>query len=174
MACHSDGRVHARSLIATVGAAVLIAGSGVAAARPGAAPTPSSALGGRITFTRHGRPTRPSRADWERIRAAAGLRHLALEPHRSARYRSFAAFLGLTELVTIHPIGPGRCATAVVYLYNNLLDLRDAVQGENWNPLRRLVAKEPSIRACAPQKPDASAHDAALPSQSAEPPAAIV
>jgi hypothetical protein len=95
---------------------------------------------------------RPDTADWQKIQAAAHLRHLALEPHRSAHFRSFSAFLGLSELVTIHPLGPGRCATAVIYLYNNLLDLQDAFPGENWNPLRRLVAKEPSIRACAPLK----------------------
>ena len=145
--------MHTRRLIAITSAAVLIAGAGTAAARTASAPTRAHALGGSLTITRPGRPTRPDRADWERIKAAAGLRRLALAPHRSAHYRSFAAFLGLSELITIHPLGPGRCATAVIYLYNNLLDLHDAVAGENWNPLRRLVAKEPSIRACAPQEP---------------------
>jgi hypothetical protein len=134
-------------------AAVSIAVVGTAAAHPGPESAHSHVLGGTLTFTRPGRPTRPDKADWERIRAAAGLRHMALEPHRTARFRSFAAFLGLSELVTIHPLGPGRCATAVIYLYNNLLDLRDAVAGENWNPLRHLVAKEPSIYACAPPAP---------------------
>ena len=99
------------------------------------------------------RPTRPDHADWEKITAAAGLRHLALAPHRTARFRAFSASLGLHELITIHPLGPGRCATAVVYLYNNLLDLDNAQPGENWTPLRRLVAKEPSISACAPRPP---------------------
>jgi len=78
---------------------------------------------------------------------------MALAPHKSVHFRSFAATLGLRELVTIKPLGPGRCATAVVYLYDNLLDLSDAYQGENWNPLRRAVAKEPSIHACAPPQP---------------------
>jgi hypothetical protein len=121
--------------------------------RTGSAPTHAAAVGGGIARTERGRPVRPDKADWERIRAAAGLRRLALAAHRSAHFRAYAAFLGLSELTTIHPLGPGRCATAVVYLYDNLLDLQDAAQGENWNPLRRAVAKEPSIRACAPRQP---------------------
>jgi hypothetical protein len=145
--------VHTRRLVLITSAAVLIGGMGTAAARAGSGPPSSEGLAGRLAFTRPGRPTRPDKADWQRIRAAAGLRQMALEPHRTARFRSFAVFLGLSELVTIHPLGPGRCATAVIYLYNNLLDLRDAVAGENWNPLRHLVAKEPSIHACAPPAP---------------------
>ncbi|MGZ6617265.1 MAG: hypothetical protein ACXVFQ_22930 [Solirubrobacteraceae bacterium] len=39
----------------------------------------------------------------------------------------------------------------MTYLYNNLLDLENAYPGENWNPLRQAVAKEPPIRACAPR-----------------------
>ncbi len=112
-----------------------------------------SAPSGVSTWARRGRPTRPDRADWQRIQAAAGLRRIALEPHRNAHFRAFAAFLGLSELVTIRPLGPGPCASAVTYLYDNLLDLHDAYDGENWNPLRRAVAKEPSIRACAPPEP---------------------
>jgi hypothetical protein len=142
--------VHTRRLIAVASAAVLLAGAGTGAAHTMSAPAHPHVLGGGLALTRPGRPTRPDRADWERIQAAAGLRRMALAPHRSARFRSFAAFLGLSELTTIHPIGAGPCATAVVYLYNNLLDLHNAVKGENWRPLRRLVAKEPSIRACAP------------------------
>jgi hypothetical protein len=142
-----------RTVIAIAGAAVLSAGSGTAAARTGSAPSRSGPISGRVTWTHPGRPTRPDRADWERIRAAADLRRTALEPHRSARFRAFAAFLGLSELVTIHPLGPGRCASAVVYLYDNLLDLQHAVPGEHWNPLRHLVAEGPSIRACAPPEP---------------------
>jgi hypothetical protein len=97
------------------------------------------------------RPTRPDQADWLKIKAAAGLRRLALAPNRTARFRVFSADLGLKELTSIHPLGPGPCATAVIYLYNNLLDLDNAQPGESWNPLRRLVAKEPTINACAPR-----------------------
>jgi hypothetical protein len=147
--CHSQRPVRVRRLISTASAALLIAGTGAAAARAGSRP-PRPDAGGSITWTQRGRPARPDQADWERIRTAAGLRHMALERHRSAHFRAFAAFLGLSELVTIHPLGPGRCATAVTYLYDNLLDLQGAYPGENWNPLRHLVAKEPSIRACAP------------------------
>jgi hypothetical protein len=41
----------------------------------------------------------------------------------------------------------------VIDVYNNLLELENAYPGENWNPLRRAVAKEPSIQACAPRPP---------------------
>jgi hypothetical protein len=83
---------------------------------------------------------------------------MALARHRTARFRAFAAELGLRELVSIHPLAPGRCANAVIYLYNNLLDLLNAYPGENWTPLRRAVASEPSIHTCAP-RPSAQ-HDA--------------
>ena len=139
-----------RRLIVIASGAVLIAGSGPAAARAPSTP-PHHRVGGSITWTRPGRPTRPDEADWQRIRAAAGLRQLALERHRTAHFRSFSAVLGLSELTVIQPLGPGRCATAVKFLYDNLLDLENASPGENWNPLRRLVAKGPSIRACAPR-----------------------
>jgi hypothetical protein len=94
----------------------------------------------------------PDRADWERIKASARTRRIALAPHHTARFRAFAGYLGLRELATIHPLAPGPCATAVTYLRNNLLDLANAHPGENWAPLRRLVAKEPSIRVCAPRQ----------------------
>jgi hypothetical protein len=98
------------------------------------------------------RPSRPSKADWQKIQTAASLRKMALARHRTARFRSFTASLGLGQLALIHPLAPGRCATAVTDLYDNLLDLENAVPGENWNPLRRAVAKEPSIHACAPRR----------------------
>jgi hypothetical protein len=145
--------VRTRGLIAAAIAAVFVAGSGTATAREGLRPAHPASGHGFIVSSRPGRRERPDRADWQTIRAAAHLRWIALEPHRSPHFRAFAAFLGLTGLVTIHPLAPGRCATAVVYLYNNLLDLQDASKGENWNPLRRAVAKEPSIRACAPRPP---------------------
>ncbi len=99
------------------------------------------------------RPSRPDTADWQKIKTAARLRRTALAPHRTAHFRSFAASLGLSELVTVHPLAPGRCRTAVIDLYNNLLDLENAYPGENWNPLRRAVGKEPSVNACAPRPP---------------------
>jgi hypothetical protein len=145
--------VHARGLILAGSAAVLIAGAVAAAARDASAKAPSGPVGGRITWTPNARPTQPGSADWERIRTAAGLRRIALQPHKSAHFRSFTASLGLHQLLGIQPLGPGRCATAVVYLYDNLLDLNDAYEGENWSPLRRAVAKEPSINACAPTHP---------------------
>jgi hypothetical protein len=102
--------------------------------------------------------SRPNKADWNKIKTAARLRNMALAPHRTARFRSFAAMLGLGQLASIHPLAPGRCRTAVIDLHNNLLDLEEAVPGENWGPLRRAVAKEPSIHACAP-RPKHSSRD---------------
>lgn len=97
-------------------------------------------------------PSRPSKADWQKIQTAASLRKMALARHRTARFRSFTASLGLGQLASVHPLAPGRCRNAVTDLYNNLLDLENAFPGENWNPLRRAVAKEPSIHACAPRQ----------------------
>jgi hypothetical protein len=97
------------------------------------------------------RSPRPDKADWATIQTAAGLRRLALAPNRTARFRAFAASLGLRGLVSIHPLAPGPCLTAVIDLYNNLRDLKNAQPGEKWGPLRRAVAKEPSIDACAPR-----------------------
>jgi hypothetical protein len=137
-------------LIAAMGSAVAVCCFGPSVANGMPRPGP---VGASITWTKPGRPTKPDRADWQRIRAAKHLRDLALGRHRTVRFRSFAAMLGLSELVTIHPLGPGPCATAVTFLYDNLLDLQNAYQGENWDPLRRLVAKGPSIGACAPPGP---------------------
>ena len=124
-----------RTLIAIAIAAVLSGAPAIVAARPSATPA-----------------TRPDKADWQKIQAAARLRQMALARHRTVRFRSFAATLGLGQLASIHPLAPGRCLTAVIDLTNNLLDLENAFPGENWNPLRRAVAKEPSIKACAPRR----------------------
>jgi hypothetical protein len=97
--------------------------------------------------------SRPDTADWVKIKMAPSLRRLALAPHRTSHFRAFAAFLGLSQLASIHPLAPGRCLTAVTDLYNNLLDLENAYPDENWGPLRRAVAMEPSIDACAPRPP---------------------
>ena len=142
--------MHWRLLKAAAIAAVLLgslataAVSGVSASQPRT--LPSYASTGSAA-----QASRPIRADWHKIQAAAGLRTMALAPHRAARFRAFAAYLGLKELVSTHPIAPGRCRTAVRYLFLNLLDLENAYPGENWTPLRRAVAKEPSIHACAPR-----------------------
>jgi hypothetical protein len=98
----------------------------------------------------HG-PSRPGRAGWQKIKAAAKLRHAALERGRTANFRAVAANLALSDLSTLRPLAPGHCATAVIYLHNNLLYLENAYTGENFNPLRRAVATEPSISACSPR-----------------------
>ena len=95
-------------------------------------------------------------ADWATVQNVVRLRTMALAPGRTALYRSFAAYMGLTALLNLHPVRPGRCATAVSYLYDNLLDLHDAYSGDDWRPLRRLIRKQPSLRVCAPRRPPTS------------------
>jgi hypothetical protein len=131
-------------------AAVFLGGLAVVATGVSASPGAADASGRHVAIVSATRQ-RPNRADWQQIKNAARLRTMALGRHRTARFRSFAASLGLSELASIHPLAPGRCRRAVIDLHNNLLDLQDAVPGENWNPLRRAVAKEPSIHACAPR-----------------------
>jgi hypothetical protein len=143
--------MHARILIAAAIAAVLAGGSA-------AVPGPAAGYRAHASTASAARSSRPNRADWEKIKTAAGLRSMALAPHRTAHFRAFAASLGLSELVSVHPLAPGRCRTAVIDLHNNLLDLENAYPGENWNPLRRAVAREPSINTCAPRP--STQHDA--------------
>ena len=97
------------------------------------------------------RPSRLDAADWETVQNVIRLRTMALAQGRTALYRSFAAYMGLTALLGLHPVRPGRCATAVLYLYDNLLDLHDAYPGEDWRPLRRLIRKQPPLSVCAPK-----------------------
>jgi hypothetical protein len=101
--------------------------------------------------------SRPS-ANWDLIQAAASLRHNALAGHRTAFHRAFAAYMGLNALLQIRHSLRGRCATAVSYLYDNLLDLHDAYTGEDWTALRQAVAREPSLEVCAPRRTTARAH----------------
>jgi hypothetical protein len=89
---------------------------------------------------------------WQAIRAAASLRKDALRPNLTPFHRSFAAYMGLSTLMRLHQGLRGRCAAAVSYLYNNLLDLHDAYTGEDWTPLRQAIATEPSLQACAPRR----------------------
>jgi hypothetical protein len=138
-----------RTLTVTAITAVLISGFGTAGVGR-ASPSPRNGHG--VSATSASRPSRPDQADWEKIKAAARMRNVGLAPHRTAHFRAFAGYLGLSELATIQPLGPGPCREALRYLYGNLLDLRDAQPGENWAPLRQLVATEPSIRSCAPRR----------------------
>jgi hypothetical protein len=133
-------------LTTTAIAAVLIGSSATTASSVSAAPRPAHRPHTTI------RSSRPDRAEWEKIKSAARLRDLGLARHRTAHFRSFAGYLGLSQLEAIQPLAPGRCQIALTYLYGNLLDLRDAHPGENWAPLRRFVANEPTIRACAPRR----------------------
>jgi len=99
---------------------------------------------------RAARQSRLDAADWATVQNVVRLRTMALAPGRTATYRSFAAYMGLTALLHLHPVRPGRCAIAISYLYDNLLDLHDAYPGENWRPLRRLIRTQPPLTVCAP------------------------
>ena len=132
-----------RMLTTTAIAAVLIGSSATTASSVSASPRP--ALPPHTTT----RSSLPDRADWAKIKSAARLRDLGLAPHRTAHFRSFAGYVGLSQLEMIQPLAPGRCEVALTYLYGNLLDLRDAHPGENWTPLRpvrRQRAIDPRMR----------------------------
>jgi hypothetical protein len=103
------------------------------------------------TVAHAARTSRLNAADWITLKNAIRLRTMALAPGRTPFYRSFAAYMGLSALMTLHPILPGRCATAVSYLYDNLLDLHDAYPGEDWRPRRRLIRRQPPLGVCAPK-----------------------
>ncbi len=105
----------------------------------------------RHTAAQAPRPSRLDAADWATVQNVVRLRTMALAPRHTALYRSFAAYMGLTALLNLHPVQPGRCATAVSYLYDNLLDLHDAYPGEGRRPLRRLIRTQPSLSVCAPK-----------------------
>jgi hypothetical protein len=142
--------MYRRTLTLTAITTVLVGGSATAAV--GQVRPSQRSVQTRGSVGSAARPARPDKADWEKIQAAAELRRIGLARHRTARFRAFAGYMGLSELRTVQSLAPGPCRRALTYLYGNLLDLQDAHPGENWTPLRRLVAREPSIRACAPRK----------------------
>jgi hypothetical protein len=59
--------------------------------------------------------------------------------------------MALRGLIALRPVLPGRCAVAISYLYDNLLDLDNAYPGEDWRPLQRLTKTQPSLNPCAPK-----------------------
>jgi hypothetical protein len=140
------------TLTVTAVTAVLIAGAAAGTSQASPLARSAQARGEHRSMSSTARRVRPDKADWETIQAAARMRDLGLARHRTAHFRAFAGYLGLNELSTIHPLAPGPCRKALRYLYGNLLDLENAEPGENWTPLRRFVAREPSIRACAPRR----------------------
>ncbi|HET6868435.1 MAG TPA: hypothetical protein VFH80_21145 [Solirubrobacteraceae bacterium] len=141
-----------RTLTVTAVTAVLMAVATTGATQASPSPRSARASGHHRSMRSTTHRVRPDQADWETIKEAAHTRDLGLERHRTAHFRAFAGELGLNELSTVQPLAPGRCRAAVRALYGNLLDLANAHPGENWTPLRRFVAKEPSIRACAPRR----------------------
>jgi hypothetical protein len=162
-----SGRVKYALMGAAVAAAlaagsIAVWGGSPHAAAPRTMPAPHAAAPRTMPATPASSPvarsSRPDAADWHAIQAAVSLRQNALQPHHTAFHRAFAAYMGLSQLMQLHPILPGRCAIAVSYLYDNLLDLREAYTGEDWTPLRRAVATEPSLSVCAPRPSSPRAH----------------
>ena len=137
--------------VTALGAAVALTVIILILAPPGTSRPTTGSQPPRHTVAHAPRPSRLDAADWATVQNVVRLRTMALAPRRTAAYRSFAAYMGLTALLNLHPVRPGRCATAVSYLYDNLLDLHDAYPGEDWRPLRRLIRTQPSPRVCAPQ-----------------------
>jgi hypothetical protein len=137
--------------LTALGAAVALTVTIVIVAPTGTSRPTTPSQPPRTTVAHAPRPSRLDAADWTTVQNVVRLRTMALAPGRTALYRSFAAYMGLTALLGLHPVRPGRCATAVSYLYDNLLDLHDAYPGEDWRPLRRLIRKQPPLSVCAPK-----------------------
>lgn len=137
--------------LTTAGVLVAVAVAVAMITLAGPSRTTASGRTVRETATHLRRSSRLDATGWAAVRAAARLRAMALAPGRTAAYRSFAARMGLEELLSLHRTRPGRCADAVLYLYNNLLDLHDALPGEDWRPLRHLVRRQPSLNLCEPK-----------------------
>ena len=99
------------------------------------------------------RPTPyPQADDYGTLTAARATVHASLR-ERDWRRKSYGAFLGLSVLMTIRPLLAGPCAVLVGRTYDELLDLHDAYQGENWAPLVRTVRRDPPLSICLPPKP---------------------
>jgi hypothetical protein len=146
-----DPTAQGRVLTMTTAAAVLVVGSATAAVGRPSPPPRFAGADHRVAVESATLPTRPDKTDWEKIQAAARTHTIGLERHRTSHFRAYAGALAPSELATIHRLAAGPYRRALRYLYGSLLDLRDAQPGENWAPLCRLVATEPSIHARAPR-----------------------
>jgi hypothetical protein len=144
-------RNHALGVVSVVVTLVAVSIAAIAVSSGDHTAPPAPARTAPLPAPPVARSTRPTAAGWETIKEAAHVRRLALGLDRTAYYRAFAAYMGLSGLVGLAPILPGRCSAAVHYLYDNLLDLLHAYTGEDWTPLRRAIATEPSLRSCTPR-----------------------
>jgi hypothetical protein len=93
----------------------------------------------------------PDDADYNAIAIATRVRDQALRL-TAWNEKAYAAQLGMSTLVTLeHTMRPGRCATFVAHLYDELMDLNQAYPREDWRPMVRVVAHGPSVASrCAP------------------------
>ena len=152
--------MHTRALMTTVIATALMSGTAIAA-------TPRAAEPPRAIATRcpvgAGQP--PEATGQGRLAEDQGGCAPANSGPGAASHRLFQGVFRIPGTRVSSPrqlLAPGRCLTAVTYLRNNLLDLENAYAGENFEPLRRAVAREPSIQACAPRRAG-STPDALIP-----------
>ena len=137
--------------LTTVAAFIAVSMGVITLALTGAPNTTAHSRGSRETRPQIARSARLDASSWETVRNVVRLRTMALVPGRTAMYRSFAAYMGLSGLLQLHPVLPGRCAIAVSYLYDNMLDLHGAYPDEDWRPLRRLIKQQSSLSVCAPK-----------------------
>jgi hypothetical protein len=87
----------------------------------------------------------PGKADYNAIAVAVKVRNQALRLTASNQ-KAHAAQLGMTTLVPLeHTMATGPCAAFVAHIYDELMDLNQAYPGEDWRPMVRVVAHDPSV-----------------------------
>lgn len=89
----------------------------------------------------------PTVADYNTLRSARVQVRQALAEH-DWRRQQFAAYLGLTVLMSMHRLKPGRCAEFIGRTYDELLSLHDNYPGEDWTPLVATVRRDPPVGIC--------------------------
>ena len=84
------------------------------------------------------------------VRAARQSIVQALNTH-DWRIRAGAAMYALRTMGALVPPVTGMCAEFVARTFDELLDLRDAYRGEDFGPLARIVASDPSLSTVCPE-----------------------
>jgi hypothetical protein len=118
------------------------AGASVASAHPAARPAPRH----NVAAARQTPSLWPDLANYRAIVIAVKVRDQALHL-RAWNQKSYAAQLALETLATLAgTMLPGKCASFVAHIYDELADLSEAYAGENWQPLVEVVAHDPTAR----------------------------
>jgi predicted YcjX-like family ATPase len=94
--------------VTALSATVALTGMIAMLAPTGASRPPTRSQPRHNTLDHAPRTSRLSAADWITVKNVIRLRTMALAPGRTALYRSFAAYMGLSGLISLHPILPGR------------------------------------------------------------------